>query len=131
MGDVLLEKTYERQCAEIVGRCASRDEFVTRAKAALVREQGKYLTCSELAASLSVSERTMHRRLGESNLSYRMLLDQVRHQHARELLQTSRMSIEQIAFSLGYSELAAFTHAFIRWSGRSPSSFRRRPIGDG
>jgi len=131
MGNVLLEKTYERQCAEIVGRFAGRDEFVTRAKAALVGKQGKYLTCSELAASLSVSERTMHRRLGESNLSYRMLLDQVRYQHARKLLQTSRMSIEQIAFSLGYSEMAAFTHAFIRWSGRSPSSFRHRLVGDG
>jgi AraC-like DNA-binding protein len=130
MGDVLLEKTYERQCAEIVRRCASRDDFVTRAKAALVSEQGNYLTCSELAASLSVSERTMHRRLGESNLSYRQLLDQVRYQHARDMLQTSRMSVEQIAFSLGYSEMAAFTHAFIRWSGRNPSSFRRRPIDD-
>jgi AraC-like DNA-binding protein len=41
------------------------------------------------------------------------------------------MSIEQIAFSLGYSEMAAFTHAFIRWSGRSPSSFRHRLVGDG
>jgi AraC-like DNA-binding protein len=130
MGDVLLEKTYERQCAEIVGRCANRDEFVTRAMTALVGEQGRYLTCSELAASLAVSERTMHRRLGESNLSYRMLLDLVRYQQARDLLQTSRMSIEQIAFNLGYSEMAAFTHAFIRWSGRSPSSFRRRLVGD-
>jgi AraC-like DNA-binding protein len=125
MGNVLLEKTYERQCAEIIGRCAAQDEFAARAKAALVSEQGKYLTCGELAAALSVSERTMHRRLGERNLSYRILLDQVRYQHARELLQTSRLSIEQIAFSLGYSEMAAFTHAFIRWSGRSPSSFRR------
>jgi transcriptional regulator GlxA family with amidase domain len=60
-----------------------------------------------------------------------MLLDQVRYQHARKLLQTSRMSIEQIAFSLGYSEMAAFTHAFIRWSGRSPSSFRHRLVSDG
>ncbi len=130
MGNVLLEQTYERQCAEIVGRCTGRGEFVTRAMTAIVSGQGTYLTCSELAAALSISERTMHRRLGENNLSYRMLLDQVRYQHARQLLQSSGMSIEQIAFRLGYSEMAAFTHAFIRWSGRSPSSFRRTPAGD-
>jgi len=130
MGNILLEKAYKQQCAELIGRCRGQDDFVSRTKAALVCKDGKYLTCAELAATLSVSERTMNRRLGESNLSYRILLDQVKYQHARELLQT-RMSIEQIAFSLGYSEMAAFTHAFTRWSGTSPSSFKRRIMHDG
>lgn len=130
MGNVLLEQTYQRQCAEIIGRCTGPQEFVTRAMTALVSGQGTYLTCSELAAALNVSERTMHRRLGENNLSYRMLLDQVRYQHARQLLRSSGLSVEQVAFKLGYSEMAAFTHAFIRWSGQSPSSFRRKPADD-
>lgn len=124
MGNALLEKTYEQQCAQMVGACSDTKDFVTRAKAALVGQNGNYLTCRELAASLAVSERTMNRRLGEHNLSYRILLDQVRYRNARELLRYSSLSIEQIAFSLGYSEMAAFTHAFVRWSGSSPSCFK-------
>ncbi len=125
MSNAVCEETYARQCAEIVARQPTEDPFVRRCLDALVRAGGRYPSPEGLAQSLFVSERTLQRRLNERGVSYRSLLDQVRHQHAQELLQTTTISIDQVAEALGYSELAAFTHAFTRWSGDSPSAFRR------
>jgi AraC-like DNA-binding protein len=125
MSHALCEETYERQCVEIIARCRTEDPFVRRCLDALVRAGGRYLTAEELARSMLLSERTLQRRLARLGQSYRGLLDQVRFQHARELLRTTTMSIDRVAQVLGYSELAAFTHAFTRWSGESPSAFRR------
>jgi AraC-like DNA-binding protein len=127
MSNSVCEETYERQCIEIIARRRTEtdDLFVRRCLDAQVRASGRYLTSKELAHSLSVSERTLQRRLNERGFSCRALLDQVRYQHAQELLQTTQMTGEQVAEALGYSEPAAFTHAFTRWSGESPTAFRR------
>ena len=44
---------------------------------------------------------------------------------AKEYLKTTRMTTEDIAEMLGFSEAANFRHAFKRWTGKSPSDFRR------
>ena len=44
---------------------------------------------------------------------------------ARRLLGEQRLPIARIAEALGYSETASFRHAFQRWSGTSPSRYRR------
>lgn len=125
MGNSVCEETYERQCAEIITRCRSEHPLVRRCLDALVRSAGRYHSARQLAESLSMSERTLQRQLTERGLSYRTLLDHVRYHQAQQLLQTTEMNLEQVSEALGYSELAAFTRAFTRWSGESPSSFRR------
>lgn len=48
---------------------------------------------------------------------------------AKELLTAERLSAEQVAHRVGYSSAAAFTVAFTRVSGASPSEFARRTAG--
>jgi AraC-like DNA-binding protein len=43
---------------------------------------------------------------------------------AIDYLSQTRMTNEEIAIRLGYSDAANFRHAFLRWTGRSPSEFR-------
>jgi len=78
----------------------------------------------EAAKALSMSERTLHRRLQQEATTFRALLDQFRHEKAMALLTSRRHSIAEIAFLLGYSELSAFYRAFRRWTGRSPADLR-------
>jgi len=78
---------------------------------------------------MGVSTRTLWRRLEEKGTSFSALLEEVRHKQARELLAPTVMSVEQIADSLGYAETASFTHAFKRWTGRSPRQFRGAAAG--
>jgi len=77
------------------------------------------------ATGLGLSVRTLRRRLGEEGASYFGLCDEVRGAIAERLLTGSRLQVEQIAETLGYSESASFIHAFKRWTGESPHAFRR------
>ena len=56
---------------------------------------------------------------------FRDLLDEVRFGLAREYLGSTELPIEEISRMLGYTESGNFSHAFRRWSGVSPSGWRR------
>ncbi len=77
-----------------------------------------------LAASLQLTQRQLRLALAKENTSYREIVRSCHIEYASALLRNSSLSLSQIAHRLGYSDLSAFTHAFIRWTGKSPSSFR-------
>jgi AraC-like DNA-binding protein len=82
------------------------------------------LTLDAAATALAVSRRTLTRRLAEERASFRHILDEVRSDFARTLLQDRSLSIGDIAFFLQYSEPAAFHRSFRRWTGLTPQAFR-------
>lgn len=79
-----------------------------------------------IAEATGVSVRTLQRRLKEAGVSYSDLQNDVRKTLALNLLENETMALAEIAFALGYSEVSAFNHAFRRWTGQSPSDYRRR-----
>jgi AraC-like DNA-binding protein len=80
----------------------------------------------DIANRLALSERTLRRRLRTLGTSYNKILRDVRSSTAREWLRDSTLTIESIAWRLGYTETANFRHAFKRWNGQSPQAFRRQ-----
>jgi AraC-like DNA-binding protein len=85
-------------------------------------------SCSseEIARSLAMSRRTLHRRLVEHGVSFEGLVDEVRYDVARQMLEHSSAPMVEISASLNYANASAFTRAFRRWSGRTPSDWRHR-----
>jgi AraC-like DNA-binding protein len=81
---------------------------------------------AEVARRLAMSDRTLHRRLSERGLSFKALVDSTRRQVAQSLLQDSRYTLTEVAFLTGFSEQSAFNRAFKRWTGQTPTAFRRR-----
>lgn len=79
----------------------------------------------DLAPHVGMSARTLQRRLAERGIVYRQLVQQARHRLALRYLERGDTDLTEIAFLLGYSEQSAFTHAFRRWTGRSPGAYRR------
>ena len=82
-------------------------------------------SAASVAARLKMSVRTLNRTLAGEGTSYRRLLDQLRHELASRHLANPQISIGEVAFLLGFSELSAFYRAFKRWSGRTPAEFRQ------
>jgi AraC-like DNA-binding protein len=80
---------------------------------------------STIAHELKVSQRTLARRLAEEQTSFAAVLDEMRCALAVRYLEDPELSISQIAWLLGFQEVAAFTHAFRRWTGKVPSMVRR------
>jgi AraC-like DNA-binding protein len=78
-----------------------------------------------LASRLGLSPRTLRRRLQEENTSYRELIDDLRAQIAIRYMRDTRLTVEHIAFMLGFSDAATFRYAFRRWTNTAPSEFRR------
>ncbi len=78
-----------------------------------------------VAKALLCSERTMQRKLAEENTSFKALKQEVRKSVAIELLETTTLSIEKIAFRLGYEQRTSFVVAFLRWTGVKPTDWKR------
>ena len=98
-----------------------------RVRAILRRNLKRALSFEDVADMLAVSQQTLRRRLiEEENCGFQDIKDRLRHDLAVHLLQKSRLSLEEIALSLGFSELSTFHRAFRRWTGLSPGEFRDR-----
>jgi AraC-like DNA-binding protein len=67
---------------------------------------------------------TLSRRLSEEGTSFADVVDQLRQSLALRYLKEPGLTLAQIAWLLGYERPIAFTHAFKRWTGRSPSVVR-------
>ncbi len=73
-----------------------------------------------------LSPRTLQRRLSEAGTSVREVIDHARFRLADEYLRQSTASITETAFLLGYGDSTAFTRAFHRMTGVSPTAYRTR-----
>jgi AraC-like DNA-binding protein len=80
---------------------------------------------SEVAKALAISERTLRRHLKQMSTSYSDILQEVRQDLAKAALIHSDLTIDEIASMLGYTETTNFRHAFRRWVGQSPHSYRQ------
>ncbi len=78
----------------------------------------------EVAVELAMSERSVQRELRAEDTSFRQLVEDVRKELAVQHLAQPGASATEAAFLLGFSELSAFTRAFRRWTGASPTQFR-------
>ncbi|MFT5082272.1 MAG: AraC-like DNA-binding protein [Lentisphaeria bacterium] len=83
------------------------------------------LSIGHIAESLNLSKRTLQRRLQQQSLNFAELRDQVRYHFAIEYLIKNRRSIDSISIALDFSDRTSFTNAFKRWTGLSPSIFRK------
>lgn len=82
------------------------------------------VSMESVAAELSMHRRTLDRKLKTCAVSFQALNDEVRYEVARQLLDDTGMPVIAIAQILHYNDSSAFTHAFRRWSGSSPTQWR-------
>ena len=79
----------------------------------------------QVAKHLNTHPRTMGRRLEAEGFTFEQLKDEVRLAVARELLARTDIAISDVAAALGYATPSAFVRAFRRWTGGSPSAWRK------
>lgn len=85
-------------------------------------------SCSKefIAASMGISPKKLQRLLAAEGTSFAEVLDGTRQLMARQMLSQTGVPISQIAGLLEYSSTTAFTLAFRRWTGTTPSAFRKQ-----
>jgi AraC-like DNA-binding protein len=78
----------------------------------------------KIASRLGMSKRTLARRLSAEGVSFNGVLGELRLYLAKRYIRDPHLSISEIAWLLGYQEVSAFTHAFKRWTGKTPREVR-------
>lgn len=83
------------------------------------------LSMDQVAQKMGLSRPTLYRKLKADGVSYEALLDELRHKMALHYLNGKKVSVNQTAYLVGFSDPSAFSRAFKRWTGASPG---QRPL---
>jgi len=85
---------------------------------------GEY-SLKQIAQNLDLHPRVLQKRLKSEDTSFSKLLEETRLNIARQQLRNSEVTITDLALRLGYSDVSVFSRHFKRWTGDSPSQWRR------
>ena len=112
----------------LAGRRADMSELRTRVENAIssVLPHGRVLV-EDVARNLGMSERTLARKLSDEGLNFTEILQHLRRSLAVRYLDDRKLHVSKIAWLLGFHEVSAFTHAFKRWTGKTPREIRTAP----
>jgi AraC-like DNA-binding protein len=83
-----------------------------------------------VARALGCSRQTLYRRLKAEGVTFEQLLDDLRRRLALRFVREQGLSVKEASWRLGFSEPAAFSRAFKRWTGRTPRAMRSRVSPD-
>ncbi|MDR3530535.1 MAG: AraC family transcriptional regulator ligand-binding domain-containing protein [Rhodopila sp.] len=123
----------ERDCASPQGR-ASGDVHERRLHRDVVGEVRGVLaswnavdrpSAPAVASELGLQPRTLNRLLARTGTSFNRVLEDTRYETAQRMLRDPAAPVVSIAWSLGYADASAFSRAFRRWSGMTPTEWRK------
>ena len=123
--DAALVAILDGYAATLLAQAPSTDTVSGRVRAQLLEAlQSGVPTAEEIAHSLHMSVRTLHRSLQQEETTFRALLNQLRQEQATKYLTNTNISIAEVGFLLGFTELSSFYRAFKRWTGVTPAEYR-------
>ena len=127
--DHYLNKLLVTYCEEALARRPIRRAFRASVENAIVPllPHGD-AKLEAVARRLGLSERTLARRLAAEGLTFSNVLENLKVNLARRYLTENDLSISQVAWLLGYQEVSSLTHAFKRWTGKTPRQARSRMV---
>jgi AraC-like DNA-binding protein len=113
----------------LAGETPDDDDILQRVRRTIIELLAEDASLPAVAEHLKLAERTLQRRLKEEGRSFQELLDEVRQSLAERYVCDEGLTQAQIALLLGYSDVTAFSRAFKRWFGKSPSKFKASAQG--
>jgi len=124
--DMYLNELLTRYCDEALSHRRDKRDTTLRLQLenaiAPLLPHGK-ASAPEIARRLGLSHRTLARRLADEGLSFSQIMHELKLDLATRYLREG-LSVSRIAWLLGYHEVSAFTHAFKRWTGKSPKQLQ-------
>ncbi|MGR6870988.1 AraC family transcriptional regulator ligand-binding domain-containing protein [Pseudomonas sp. HK3] len=102
------------------------DEFTDQVQTIISSnlESGRF-TADYVAQELKMSRQSLHRKLKQHDINFRLLLEDIRKQSAVKQLTDNNVSIESIGLKLGFKDASAFYRAFKAWFGVTPGQYRK------
>lgn len=125
--DASLCALLDRHAEELLAKFPPQHSLIDQVRSIIAAElRGGDPALEHVAERLSLTPRTLQRKLQELGTSHNELLDQMRRQLAMRYLREREMAICEVAYLLGFSESSSFHRAFKRWTGLTPKEYRNR-----
>ncbi len=115
----------EERCRDLLDRLGRGADIVDRVRKIIYENPCDRRDVDSVASTLCMSSRTLRRHLQLAETSFRKVLNDVQEALAIDYLCSTDLSIDEIAFLLGYSDTSNFRHAFKQWTDLTPSSYRK------
>lgn len=126
--DPMLGAVLDRHLREQAARLPAEDELLASIRGAVAGDLAEGAPdLDRIARRLRVSRRSLQRALKREGTSFQRVVDDTRREVALSRLRDPRLTLSELAFLVGFSELSAFDRAFRRWTGQSPRAFRAAP----
>jgi AraC-like DNA-binding protein len=124
--DGRLLTVLEQSCRRLLGPARVRSDLLRDVRAVLLDGIGREPPrLGTVAAALKLGPKSLERRLRARRTSFSRMVDGVRGDLSRQWLRDTDMTLDQIAYLAGYASTAAWLRAFRRWTGITPTRFRR------
>ncbi len=117
-------------CDRVLTESAGGTDLARQIRSACLNSSQRFPAAEEIAGQLGLSLRTLHRRLSLSGLSYQRIIDDLRRSVAIEFLENTQLQVEEVAERVGFADATSFRKAFKKWTGHSPSFYRRAIVDD-
>ena len=124
---VELETWLRDSPADLLYMPGREQSIQAQLKASLIeitKDSTRYPAFESLCSDLAMSPQVVRRRLADEGTSYQQIKDAIRCETAQSLLANPENSIIDVAARTGFSESAAFSRAFKKWTGQSPALYR-------
>ncbi len=121
----VLVKHAEEKSAEI----KSSQGFLQLVKRSIIRlVKPNFPGVEDVASHLNMSARTLQRKLKSEDASFSAIIDEVRKEFALSYIKRPDLNMGDIAYLLNYTDLSTFNRSFKRWTGYSPSNYRKNHV---
>jgi AraC-like DNA-binding protein len=120
----LTSTLLQETCDRLIGQAKTSTGVAGEVYQILMRTPGNFPSMEVVADALNMTPRTLRRRLEAEGTSFGAIDDDVRCSLSTEYLRTTKMSTEDIAVLVGFSDTANFRRAFKRWTGKAPGEMR-------
>lgn len=102
----------------------ARSDLAERVRRWLLTAFPRQPTAGETAAHLTISERSLRRHLSMLGVTHAELTQECQRLMAERLLADGKVSLKQVADTLGFASVSSFHRAFRRWTGLTPLDWR-------
>jgi AraC-like DNA-binding protein len=128
LGHRMTQAAVLAMCDDLLVEMVQRGGVAGRVRDLLLRDIANRPSFESVAKLMRTNPRTLRRQLKAQETSFRQLVDELRMQLAIKYLRDTKLTTEDIALVLGFSDAANFRHAFRRWTQESPSQFKHLAI---
>ncbi len=122
----MMSQIHDQEIIRYLARL-DKNDIVQKVKNAIIESlpDGR-ISDNKIAEALFMSPRNLQRKLEAEGTTFKTLLTEIRRDLALKYIQDTELTLTEISFMLGFSEMSAFSRAFKQWTGKSPKVQRQQ-----